>query len=340
MKWVLKDPSLGDMIRVKAGSIYHFGVFVDETEVIQFGLAPCARQNVKDSDIEICSTDIDTFLCGGFLEVAELDKKELKKRRPPKETVQYARSRLGEKGYNILYNNCEHFANECVLNEKSCLQTDSIRQMFKSMPIADVYVATIPEKMEETPLYPPARMQEVLTCTNEQVKRQRYYAWKLLEYALERTFGYKISNLTFEKTKSGKWTSPTCFFSISHSEKAVAVALSRKTIGVDVEILRPTKNGFIEKVLTKTEKGEFSSIPETEQTEYLIGKWTEKESIFKTFGENRFQPAKIETAKYEVKSKKISVLGEEYMLSVAGETLGNLRFFENIALTDNGAENV
>ena len=332
MKWVLKDPSFGDMVRVKTGSIYHFGVFVDENEVIQFGLAPCARQTVKDSDIEICSSDIDTFLCGGFLEVAELDKKELKKRRPPKETVEYARSRLGEKGYNILYNNCEHFANQCVLNEKNCLQTDAIRQLFKAMPIADVYVATIPKRMGEKTLHPVERMEEVLNCTNEQVKKQRYYAWMLLEYGLERTFLQKIANLTFEKTKGGKWTSSTCYFSISHSENAVAVVLSRKPIGVDIELLRPTKNGFIEKVLTKKEQTEFSSIPQEDQTEYLIGKWTEKESIFKAYEEGRFQPAKIETGRYFVKSKKLVVDGEEYILSVAGDTLGNLRIFENIDL--------
>ena len=264
--------------------------------------------------------------------MAELDKKELKKRRPPKETVEYARSRLGEKGYNILYNNCEHFANQCVLNEKNCLQTDAIRQLFKTMPIADVYVATIPKRMGEKTLHPVERMEEVLNCTNEQVKKQRYYAWKLLEYGLERTFGQKIANLTFEKTKGGKWTSSTCYFSISHSENAVAVVLSRKPIGVDIEILRPTKNGFIEKVLTKKEQTEFSSIPQEDQTEYLIGKWTEKESIFKAYEEGRFQPAKIETGSYFVKSKKLVVDGEEYILSVAGDTLGNLRIFENIDL--------
>jgi hypothetical protein len=34
MKWQLTQPVAGDMIRVKLGSIYHYGVFVSEDEVI------------------------------------------------------------------------------------------------------------------------------------------------------------------------------------------------------------------------------------------------------------------------------------------------------------------
>ena len=40
MKWSLISPTPGDMIRVKTGSLYHYGVYVSDDEVIQFGLAP------------------------------------------------------------------------------------------------------------------------------------------------------------------------------------------------------------------------------------------------------------------------------------------------------------
>ena len=43
MKWQLTQPVAGDMIRVKLGSIYHYGVFVSEEEVIQFGLLDTLR---------------------------------------------------------------------------------------------------------------------------------------------------------------------------------------------------------------------------------------------------------------------------------------------------------
>ena len=44
------------------------------------------------------SSDIDTFLAGGFLEVCEFDRKERKKNRAPDEVVNYARSKLGMRG--------------------------------------------------------------------------------------------------------------------------------------------------------------------------------------------------------------------------------------------------
>ena len=67
MKWIMKEPKRGDMIRVASGSIYHFGIYVSDDEVIQFGLAPSQRAVLRDSEVEVLSSDIYTFLAGGFL---------------------------------------------------------------------------------------------------------------------------------------------------------------------------------------------------------------------------------------------------------------------------------
>ncbi len=133
MKWILGEPKGGDMIRVKSGTIYHYGIFVDDGEVIQFGLAPAARPTLKDSDIEVLATDIDTFLAGQFLEVAEFDRKEKKTNRTPAEVISAARARMGERGYHILYNNCEHFAFECVTGKHYSSQVDGVREMFRGL---------------------------------------------------------------------------------------------------------------------------------------------------------------------------------------------------------------
>lgn len=133
MKWLLSEPRYGDMIRVKSGAVYHYGIYVSDAEVIQFGLAPAARPTLKDSEVEVLATDIDTFLGGQFLEVAEFDRKEKKANRAPDEVVSTARARLGERGYHILYNNCEHFANECVSGKHYSEQVDGVREMFKGI---------------------------------------------------------------------------------------------------------------------------------------------------------------------------------------------------------------
>ena len=132
--------------------------------------------------------------------------------------METARARLGEKGYHILYNNCEHFAYDCLYGKKVCTQTDDVRALFQKMPIANVYIAEIPNQSEWGEVYPPARQAEIDAVKNEKVKREKYYVWKLLEYALLHAFGKRIEEISFTKSVNGKWECDFCYFSLSHSE--------------------------------------------------------------------------------------------------------------------------
>lgn len=130
MKWAFEEAKPGDMVRVCLGELYHYGIYVSDDEIIQFGPPPTTIMR-KDEDIEVCVTGIDDFLLGKFLEVAVYDRKEKKKAKPNEEVIQIARERIGEKGYSILYNNCEHFVHECVFGEKFCSQTEGIRKLWR-----------------------------------------------------------------------------------------------------------------------------------------------------------------------------------------------------------------
>ena len=231
MKWLLKQAQAGDMVRVKLGSIYHYGVFASEDEIIQFGLAPSMRSMLKDSEIEVCISDVDTFLAGGFLEVAVFERGEKKKNRPADEALDYARSRIGERGYSILYNNCEHFAYECITGSTYCSQTADVRAFFKALPIADVYIAAIPADLEVTSVEPTQKNAQLKKIDDPVEREQSYFAWRLLEYALERTFGYRIKKLRYE---DGKWVSDKCEYAVCVRDGAVAVAVSRGAIDVRI----------------------------------------------------------------------------------------------------------
>jgi phosphopantetheinyl transferase len=333
MKWSLIEPSVGDMVRVKLGNIYHYGIFVSEDEVIQFGLAPSLRPTVKNTDIEVLSSDIDTFLAGGFLEVAEFERAEKKKNRAPKAVVAYARERIGQKGYDILYNNCEHFAYDCVTGKKYCSQTDDVRAFFKSLPVVDVYFAQIPEEIEIKPILPEEREKEIEMVSNARVKKEKYCVWKLLEYALERSFGYKIKNLDFEHTASGKWKCNRCEFSLSHCDGAVAVAISRAPVGVDIEVQRALSGEkFAERILNEVETDAYNALNESERQTYLIEAWVKKESLFKKQGGDIFSPSKIVTDTRGVRNGRVEIAGREYFYSVATDTPEKLRLYENIDL--------
>ena len=105
MKWEYKDCQYGDIIRVKLGSVYHYGIFVSEDEVIAFGLPPTAENLKNRNNIKVLATDIDVFSCGNLVETAQLTLKERMKRRSPEQVVAMARERIGEGGYNIIHNN-------------------------------------------------------------------------------------------------------------------------------------------------------------------------------------------------------------------------------------------
>ena len=50
----------------------------------------------------------------------------------PSKTVERARSKLGEDGYNIVFNNCEHFAIWCKTGVKESHQVNCILQALET----------------------------------------------------------------------------------------------------------------------------------------------------------------------------------------------------------------
>ena len=125
-KWEMKEPYFGAHIRVQVQSIYHHGIYIGNDEVIQFGL-PIDMLRPKE-EVKVLKSSVEEFLQGGFLEVRIFDRKERKIKNDDQKIVEIAISKLGEDGYDIVHNNCEHFANFCVFNKKESQQVDNIRE--------------------------------------------------------------------------------------------------------------------------------------------------------------------------------------------------------------------
>lgn len=129
MEWVYKKPKKGDIIRTKVKFYYHYGIFIDQDDIIQFGLRD--NSGVNPETISVISTDIKTFCSDKNFQTAKLSFKEKLKRKSVKKTVQTAKKSLGEKGYNILHNNCEHFVNKCVFGVAKSNFLDDVRKQIK-----------------------------------------------------------------------------------------------------------------------------------------------------------------------------------------------------------------
>ena len=195
------------------------------------------------------------------------------------------------------------------------------------MPIIDVYVAKIPSQATPKPVYPDARAQEIQACKNERVKIEKYCVWQLLAYALHRSYGVNMQKLPFAKDENGKWTTPDYFFSLSHCEEVVAVAISRKPVGLDVEKVSDRMEKIKDKILTQRE---FSRYKEREDKSlYLAEKWTQKESIFKMQGGKAFIPNKIETEDYKTHTARLKDL-DGYLFSVAADEVKLVRTYQNV----------
>lgn len=327
MKWELILPQKGDIIRVCVADFHHYGIYVSDDEIIQFGLSPVRNVGLKECDIRVLSSDIETFLNGGFLEVAVLDWVEKKSRLSVDETVRRAREKLGEGGYSLLHNNCEHFVNYCVFDKGSSVDADRV----KGKPnVLNVYTASVVNNGKIKAVVPKERETEIRNCTNKDVKREKYYVWKLLEYAFMHTFNKKLKKLGLRKTYCGKWVCDGYEFSLSHSSGAVAVAVSDVSVGVDIERKRQIREGLADKILTNSEKEEYGVVSEEQRNEWLMRKWTQKESVFKTLNLKACPISAINTD--GVKTLEVKVGDADYYLSVCSESIDKMCLFENINL--------
>ena len=109
-KYAFNFPEPGDIIRISVTTHYHYGVFLSRDEVVQFGNAI----NRTDEPVKINTVSLNDFCGGKIPEVRVLSKKEKRHKRNIEDITQYARSCLGQQGYNFATNNCYDFANRII----------------------------------------------------------------------------------------------------------------------------------------------------------------------------------------------------------------------------------
>ena len=112
---------------------------------------------------------------------------------------------------------------------------------------------------------------------NELIKRQYIYSRVLLKYVIS-VNGFQYGEMT--KNKNGKpYFEGAPFFNISHSGNIVAVAISDKEVGVDVQKETVVSKKVMDKFFSEEER---EYIKKGEITAASL--WSVKESIFKYNG--------------------------------------------------------
>ena len=325
MKFEMKTPRFGDIVRVEAGQFYHYGIYVSGEEIIQFGPTPDAAHSLLDRDIRVCTSDMNGFLKGGFLEVASFSLAERIKAASPKEVVDRARKEIGTGGYEILTNNCEHFVNNCVFGKKTSEQVDSVRAFWKSIPVLDVYIAIQPEKTDRARVVPKERQKLLDETANSAVREQRRFAWQVLCTGLNRSLGLDADRIGLKRNENGKWVSDACELSLSHCSGAVAAAVSKKPVGVDIEPEDSPRyrEKILERIATEREREMIAGLDPMQGIAKL---WTRKEALFKRKDQKSFSPIREDAASETVRTFRL-LQDRAYIVSVSAESFVNLRFY-------------
>ena len=122
--WSNRKPQYADQIRVNRGLYYHYGIYENDDTIYQFASPKGSEISEETANINI--TTLDDFLKGGILEVRDYDEEELKIKKEPNEIIEYCKAHLGEMGYNLINNNCEHFANRATFGKSESSQVNNI----------------------------------------------------------------------------------------------------------------------------------------------------------------------------------------------------------------------
>lgn len=125
----------GDILCVKRwGNLYrHYGVYVGHGKVVHYagtGGDWNGVQTVREVSLKNFVKDSGYYRICAFPEYCNVPGYHLYSK---KETVQRAYSRLGEHRYDLISNNCEHFAIWCRTNVSESKQTKKIEDAMQSV---------------------------------------------------------------------------------------------------------------------------------------------------------------------------------------------------------------
>jgi len=206
--------------------------------------------------------------------------------------------------------------------------------------MVDIYVIRIDEPIEDE------AYNQLLLCVSKS-KRERIKRFHFIEDAKRTLYGelivrylacniLKVPNnkIIINQNEFGKpflYGYPNFYFNISHSGAWVVCAISKKAVGVDVEVIKPIDLSIAERFFSEIEKQNLLKLEDKSQVEFFYDLWTLKESYIKCRGKglsialNSFsivinnQTVQIMPVSMPLVYLSRIILDNEYKLSVCSE---------------------
>ena len=187
-----------------------------------------------------------------------------------------------------------------------------------------VFVGAIPEGEDIPEVASVLRREYLSRLSNPKRARESAYVWRLLELGVERTLGLSPDGVSYREDASGRWEADGFYTSLSHTSGACAAAISDSPVGVDIELIRQLRaESFPRRTLTESEYSEYEAKDGVGRVEFLVRKWTEKESAFKAGATDSFIPRSV-TSDLPIYSQTLEMSDSRYALSVCSESLDML----------------
>lgn len=163
---------------------------------------------------------------------------------------------------------------------------------------------------------------------SDETKSRTYATYLMLKFLAEKCFKQDIDKLQIVRDETGKprLVNNEFYFNISHSNNLVAVAVDKRPLGIDVQVVSPYDEKIAQRFFPK-KINKINKQKEKNKNNYFTMCWTDFESELKLFGsiekmqENR---KKVSKSPFKIKDLENNI----YYLTIATIKLPFIKFIK------------
>ncbi len=164
------------------------------------------------------------------------------------------------------------------------------------------------------------RRNRILKTNNIEKKKELVGSYLLLKDILESNYHIDIKNIEYDYNEYNKpfFKNLDLFFSISHSQGIIVLAISKKEIGIDIEKVKELDKKIIKNILNEEELRIYNNLNNKEQLDYVYEVFCGKEAYVKKLGTSiTIKPASINLDEVTI-SRKIFIGKDKFIISCCG----------------------
>lgn len=166
------------------------------------------------------------------------------------------------------------------------------------------------------------RLEKIKKSSNNLFKKEQLGSSLLLNDILENYFFMDTTKIEYIYNEFGKpyIKDSNLYFSLSHSNGVIALAVSKEEIGLDIELIKDVKDNLALKVMNEAEYNIYKGLSKNDKISYFYEVWTSKEAYVKKLGTTlTLNPSNI-NIDTDVILKNINISNSQYMIALTDAT--------------------